>query len=583
MKTPAAAAIVVLATAAVYWPAMHAGFVGDDFMILHRLRALQAPADVLRFFRGEFFEYYRPLGFLAHAADWGIAGADARHFHLTNLLLHAGSAVLVLLIGQALAPRTAAGLAAALLFALHASNHEAVVWISARFDLLATFFSLAAVWWMVRGGAASAAIAPLLFLCAVLSKEAAVAMPVAAGAFAVFQQRASTGETARRIAPWLAALALYGVLRSLGGGVSAIGGASRLPKLAALVAMLGVLLLLADGRWLALRTWLRERRAVFAAAAAIALALASAIAARQGGTGLVADKLAVAGFALFHLGSPLLDVFDAPFYEQPGTTMYWLGGAIALAMAATLVALVWRVLLDDDRAWFAGAFLAAALLPISALTEGARYLYLPSAALSLLAGLLLTHVSVRARKAAAAVVAVVIAVSAVQVRLKVHDWIWAGRMTADGARLVDESLAPVCGGGHVIFLTSPVGIRSVYTHFYYETFELPRGCMPETFHVLARVMRDDVIVDARWSDPSTIVISVPDYRGNFVLARDLRQFDVPLLREPGSLAFATPLGEVQADRDGDTQRVTLSLAPDVVRASPRIFYYSGGRILPLAK
>jgi hypothetical protein len=434
---------------------------------------------------------------------------------------------------------------------------------------------------MVRGGAASSAIAPLLFLCAVLSKEAAVAMPVAAGAFAVFHQRAGTGETARRIAPWLAALAVYAVLRSLGGGVSAIGGAARLPKLAALVAMLGVLLLLADGRWLALRAWLRERRGVFATTAALTVASASAIAAWQGGTGLVADKLAVAGFALFHLGSPLLDVFDAPFYEQPGTSMYWLGGAIALAMAATLVALVWRVLLDDDRAWFAGAFLAAALLPISALTEGARYLYLPSAALSLLAGLLLTHVSIPARKAAVAATAAVIVVSAVQAGFKVRDWIWAGRMTADGARLVDESLAPGCGG-HVIFLTSPVGIRSVYTHFYYETFELPRGCMPETFHVLARVMRHDVVVDARWSDPSTIVITAPAYRGTFVLARDLRHFDVPL-RDPGSLALATPLGEVRADRDGDTQRLTLSLAPDVLRTSPRVFYYSGGRILPLAK
>ena len=581
MKTVWAAGLVVAATAAVYWPVLHAGFVGDDFMILHRLRTLAGPADVTGFFRGEFFEYYRPLGFLAHALDWGIAGPNPVQFHLTNLVLHAASAVLVLLIGQALAPRTLAGIAAALLFALHASNHEAVAWISARFDLLATFFSLVAIWWMVRGGTGSCAGPPVLFLCAVLSKESAVAMPVAAAAFAVFQLRAGTGETIRRTAPWLAALAVYAALRSLGGGVSAIGGASRLPKLAALALMLAALLLLADGRWLSLRTWLRERRAAFAAASAIAIGVLAMVATMQGGTGLVANKLAVAGFALFHLASPVLDVFDTAFYEQPGTAMYWLGGIIALAIAAALLWLMWRALLDDDRAWFASAFLAAALLPISALTEGARYLYLPSAALSLLAGVLLSRSGGATRKFAVSVVAILLAVSAAQIGFKVRDWVWAGRMTDQGARLVDASLAPACGG-HVIFLTAPVGIRSVYTHFYYETFELPRGCLPQTFQILARVVRQDAAIDAQWIDPATILITVAGYRGNLVLAKDLRHFDLPL-RDAAPVALSTPLGEVRTDRAGDTRRLTLRLSPDVLRTSPRIFYYSDGRIVPLPK
>src|ERR671912_541066 len=217
MKTATAAAVIAAATVAVYWQALDAGFVGDDVMILHRLRTLTGAAEVARFFRAEFFEYYRPLGFVAHAADWAIAGADARQFHLTNLLLHTANAVLVLLIGRSLAPGTSAGLIAALLFTLHASNHEAVVWISARFDLMATFFSLAALSWMVSGGRGSVALPPVFFLLAVLSKEAAVAMPVAAAAFAVFLLSASTAETIRRTAPWIAALGAYAVLRQLGG------------------------------------------------------------------------------------------------------------------------------------------------------------------------------------------------------------------------------------------------------------------------------------------------------------------------------------------------------------------------------
>ena len=74
---------------------------------------------------------------------------------------------------------------------------------------------------------------------------------------------------------------------------------------------------------------------------------------------------------------------------------------------------------------------------------------------------------------------------------------------------------------------NPVGVRGVYSHFYYETFEIPRGCMPEVFQVVVRVLRLDTPIDVRWNGPSQIVIAAPAYRGNFVLSRDLRAFDTP--------------------------------------------------------
>jgi hypothetical protein len=583
MKTRTAAALVTAATIAIYWRALHAGFVGDDVMILHRLRALRGAGDALGFFHGEFFEYYRPLGFLAHAADWAIAGANPWQFHLTNLLLHAIDAVLLLLIGRELSPRSPAGPIAALLFALHASNHEAVVWISARFDLLATGFSLAAIWWMLRSEGRTPLIAPLLFLCAVLSKESAVALPAAAAAFAVFQRRSGPIDAARQLVPWLLALAVYSLLRHLGGGVSAIAGTNRIPKLLAFLVMLGALLFVAGDRWLRVRAWLRDHLSLAMAAIVVGLTAAAVVAAAGGAAGrLAADKLAVAGFAIFHLVFPVLDVFRVPFYLEPGTTRYWLGGAIAVAAAAAVLALVWRRLIDDDRIWFLGAFLAAALLPISALTEGARYLYLPSAALSLAAGLLIGELQGRARATAVALVAAFLAVSAGQIALKVRDWNWAGRLTSEGARLVDASLAPACGEGHVVFLTEPVGIRAVYTHFYYETFELPRGCMPSVFDILVRIFRIDAAVDARWDGPSTIVITAADYRDNFVLSEDLRRFDI-MLRGTPPVALHTALGELTCERIGRDERLTLALRPGLDREQMHFFYYSDGRIRPLPR
>jgi hypothetical protein len=153
-------------------------------------------------------------------------------------------------------------------------------------------------------------------------------------------------------------------------------------------------------------------------------------------------------------------------------------------------------------------------------------------------------------------------------------------MTADGARLVDSTLAPSCGTGHVVFLTSPVGIRGVYSHFYYETFEVPRGCMPQVFQVLVRVMRVDDPIEVRW-DGEQIVITVPHYRGNFLLSHDLREFGVPL-RAGVPVDMQTPLGAVSAEAPDSMARVTLRLSSDARREPIHFFYYADGRIQALA-
>jgi hypothetical protein len=577
------AGLIITVTLAIYWPALGTGFVGDDFMILHRLRAAEGATDVLRFFRAEFFEYYRPLGFISHAADWAIAGQNSRQFHLTNVLIHTVNAVLVLLIGRTLSARWLAGPLAALLFALHPSSSEAVIWISARFDLLATCFALAALYWMVRGGATSSWMPALLFFPAVLSKEAAVALPIAAAGWSTFRLRASTIATAARVAPWLVVLAAYGALRRLAGGISAVGGTSRIPKLAAFGICLAVLVALADGRWEKVRAWLRPRRAqcatVFVAVLAIA-ALAAGVSEGRAGS-LAREKLAVAGFAIFYLASPVLGPGEAVFAD-PTTSVAWLSGAAALLVAGAVILSVWHRALDDSRLWFLTAFFAATLLPISALTEGKRYLYLPSAAVSLIVAVAVAELHGRRRRAALGLVAGVLVASAIQIAVKTGDWTWAGRMTAEGARLVDSTLAPSCGTGHVAFLTGPVGVRSVYSHFYYETFEVPRGCMPAIFQVLVRVVRIDTTVDAKWVGPSTIVITAPTYRDNFVLSEDLRHFDLPL-RGAGTVAVNTPLGTLRAERIGATERLTLTLSPDVQRERVDFFYYSDGMIRPLGR
>ena len=200
--------------------------------------------------------------------------------------------------------------------------------------------------------------------------------------------------------------------------------------------------------------------------------------------------------------------------------------------------------------------------------------------MSLTVAIVVAELHGRARRIALWILAIVLAMSAVQIVVRVQDWRWAGRMTAEGAQLVDSTLAPSCGTGHVVFLTSPVAMRGVYSHFYYETFEVPRGCMPDLFQVVVRVVRVDTPIEVEWDGPDRIVISTTNYASNFVLSADLREFDRPL-PVGERVSVDTPLGPAAAESTDGRARVTLRLSTGAKREPIHFFYYSSGRIRAL--
>ncbi|HVQ42837.1 MAG TPA: glycosyltransferase family 39 protein, partial [Vicinamibacterales bacterium] len=244
--TLAAIAAVTLLT---YAAALTAGFTADDFFILARLKAANGLQHAASYFRAGFFEYYRPAAFVSHALDWSLWGAEAFGFHLTNVLLHTGSVVLVWALGRRFLDG-AGSAAAALLFALHPASHEAVYWIAARFDLLATFFTLLALL-CLSGRTMGARIAGwAAFGVALLSKESAISLLIIAPAWDVWIERRDWRTTARRLVPLLLVAAAYLAVRSLGTDVAVTGGTRRLGKM--------VLLALALGGVLA-AAWWRDR------------------------------------------------------------------------------------------------------------------------------------------------------------------------------------------------------------------------------------------------------------------------------------------------------------------------------------
>ena len=570
-------ALLVLGALALYWRAPLLGFAGDDALVLYHLKRLGGIFQPAAYFTAlDFFSYYRPLGFLSFAADAALWSFAPGGFHVTNLLLHAVNGVMVFALARRVLPVRWAALAAAL-FIAHTSNQEAVYWISARFDLLATLFVLATVLLATRERAIWVAASLVTFSLALLSKEAALAAPIIVGAYEVFVRRARTGRVVVVLGLMLAVIVGYAVVRSAVAGLDPTGGTSRLPKAVMLVAGVGALIALSHFGWERWLDWTPRVR-LAPAVIAVVLVIATVIAVSLEpvvGTPL-RQKLSFAGFASFYLFSPVVAPAAPPFFIDPTTPVYWAGGLAAFLAIAGLLVFARRRVATDGVWLFVIVATAGALLPVSSLTEGQRYLYLGSIGVSLGLAKWCADCPGALRRPAAIVVALILAVSVWQVQMKGSDWAWATGMLSRGAALVNADL-PGCDQGDVVFAVAPVGIRGVYSHFYHQTFSQDGGCEPGSYRALVRMVRLDQAIDVRWEEPRTLVIRAPRYARNFVLSPDLREFAIEQ-RSVRRATLQTPLGVLVSRPDGDAQDVRLAFAPEVDLGRLRFYYFAEGEV-----
>lgn len=165
----AATAAVAAVAAAAYLPSLSGVFQFDDYNVIvnyptvHSWQALFERAG----------DGVRPLLKASYALNWTLGFG----FHGLNIALHAMNAVLLFLIGKDLFKNQGASLVAALLFALHPAQTEAVTYISGRSSSLMAAFYLGALLIYLRGGHWS--VSSLLFLLAVATRETAVTLPAA--------------------------------------------------------------------------------------------------------------------------------------------------------------------------------------------------------------------------------------------------------------------------------------------------------------------------------------------------------------------------------------------------------------------
>ena len=208
---------LALVTLAVYLPALHHGFLDyDDQQYVTDNPRVQAGLTWtgLVWAFGFHAGNWHPLAWLSHMADCQLYGARAGGHHLTNVLLHVASTLLLFAVLNrmmglrrndpqqpgdstsrkidkpanavitATAPQAGAmwrSAAVAALFAWHPLHVESVAWVAERKDVLCAFFWMLTLWFYVRHAAQPSVGRYLLalgsFVLCLMAKPMGVTLP----------------------------------------------------------------------------------------------------------------------------------------------------------------------------------------------------------------------------------------------------------------------------------------------------------------------------------------------------------------------------------------------------------------------
>jgi protein O-mannosyl-transferase len=143
------AGLIVAAGFFIYAPALHGAFLWDDPQYVTANPLLPAPAGLWKAWTapGSVMEFY-PLQETVLWLQWHLWGPEPFGYHLTNVVLHIVSALLLWRFFVQLGPRH--GWLGGLIFLLHPANVESVAWISELKNALAMPFFLVAMTALVR-------------------------------------------------------------------------------------------------------------------------------------------------------------------------------------------------------------------------------------------------------------------------------------------------------------------------------------------------------------------------------------------------------------------------------------------------
>ena len=178
---------LVLLNLFVYWGVQRFEFVNwDDPTYLTENLNVQAglsPSNVWWALTTRHAPYWHPLTWLSHMADVTLYGMDPGSHHVTSLVIHMASTLLLFLLLRRMTRDTGPSAFAAALFAVHPLHVESVAWLAERKDVLSSFLLLVTIWMYLRYVEAPSwrryVAVFAAYALALMSKPMVVTLPVA--------------------------------------------------------------------------------------------------------------------------------------------------------------------------------------------------------------------------------------------------------------------------------------------------------------------------------------------------------------------------------------------------------------------
>ena len=176
---------LVLATLTVYWQAGSYEFVNfdDDAYVTenhHVHKGLTRESFIWAFTATDEANWH-PLTWLSHMLDFELYGLNPAGHHLTNVLLHSASTVLLFLVLLGMTGSRWRSAFVAALFALHPLHVESVAWVAERKDVLSTLFWILTLWaylgYVQRPSVRRYLLILLLFALGLMAKPMLVTLP----------------------------------------------------------------------------------------------------------------------------------------------------------------------------------------------------------------------------------------------------------------------------------------------------------------------------------------------------------------------------------------------------------------------
>ncbi len=190
--------VIIILTALSYFNTLNNSFVYDDNTYVVENRQIRSASNILKAFISSYPPdakgqgLYRPLVTISYIFDYAVWGLNPKGFHLTNLILHIITSIIIYLLALEIIKTQWPSAVVGIVFALHPVHTEAVTWVVGRAEVMAGLFYFLSFLLYIKAGKSESFKNRLFiasntsFFLALISKEIAITLPILLFAYDYF-------------------------------------------------------------------------------------------------------------------------------------------------------------------------------------------------------------------------------------------------------------------------------------------------------------------------------------------------------------------------------------------------------------